>query len=158
MIKDVKVFQPDRFEDFRGDIYTTWNNETYPDFNWRLDKFAHSRKDVLRGVHGDDKTTKLMTCVYGKLYYIIADNRKDSPTYKKWDWHILSAENRKQILVPPGCGGAYFILSDDCAFHYKLAFDGEYNDVGNQFTIKWDDLDWMFEWPHKNPILFGRDK
>ncbi len=53
MIKDVKIFQPDRFEDFRGDIYTTWNNETYPDFNWRLDKFAHSRKDVLRGVHGD---------------------------------------------------------------------------------------------------------
>ena len=158
MIEGVEVFQPDRFEDFRGDIYTTWNIDKYPKLNWRLDKFAHSRKDVLRGVHGDDKTTKLMTCVYGKLYYIIADNRENSSTYKKWEWYMLSAENRKQILVPPGCGGAYFVLSDDCTFHYKLAFDGEYNDVANQFTIKWDDLEWRFEWPHKNPILYGRDK
>ena len=37
-------------------------------------------------------------------------------------------------------------------------FDGDYNDVENQFVIKWNDMDWMFEWPHKNPILFGRDK
>ena len=65
MIKDVEVFQPDRFEDFRGDIYTTWNSDNYPKLHWRLDKFAHSRKNVLRGVQGDDKTTKLISCVYG---------------------------------------------------------------------------------------------
>jgi len=158
MIEDVKVIQPDRFEDFRGDIYTTWNNKTYPDLNWRLDKFAHSRKNVLRGVHGDDKTTKLISCVYGKFYYVVADNRENSPTYRTWDWHILSAENRKQLLVPAGCGGAYFVLSDDCTFHYKLAFDGEYNDVANQFTIKWHDPEWKFEWPHQNPIVYGRDR
>ena len=166
MIKDVEIFQPDRFEDFRGDIYTTWRNDghltkgtiNYPKLNWRLDKFAHSRKNVLRGVHGDDKTTKLISCVYGKFYYVIADNRENSSTYKKWEWHILSAENRKQLLVPPGCGGAYFVLSDDCTFHYKLAFDGEYNDVANQFTIKWNDPEWNFEWPHNAPILYGRDR
>ena len=56
MIKDVKTFQPDRHEDFRGDIYTTWNNDDYPKLNWRLDKFAHSQKNVLRGLHGDFST------------------------------------------------------------------------------------------------------
>ena len=51
-----------------------------------------------------------------------------------------------------------FVLSDDCTFHYKLAFDGEYNDVANQFTIKWNDPEWNFEWPHNAPILYGRDR
>ena len=102
MIKDVLEFQPDRHEDFRGDIYTTWNNEDYPKLNWRLDKFAHSQKNVLRGLHGDFNTWKLISCVYGKFYYLLADNREDSPTYKQWNWWILSAENRKQILTPPG--------------------------------------------------------
>ena len=55
MIKDVKTFQPDRHEDFRGDIYTTWNNDDYPKLNWRLDKFAHSQKNVLRGLHMQKK-------------------------------------------------------------------------------------------------------
>ena len=158
MIKDVMTFQPDRHEDFRGDIYTNWKKEDYPDLNWRLDKFAHSTKNVLRGLHGDDKTHKLMSCVYGKFYYVLADARPDSPTYKTWDSFILSAENRKQILTPPGCAGSYFVLSDECTFHYKLAFDGDYNDVPNQFVIKWDDPEWNFEWPHNNPILYGRDK
>lgn len=50
MIKDVKTFQPDRHEDFRGDIYTTWNNDDYPKLNWRLDKFAHSQKKCIERV------------------------------------------------------------------------------------------------------------
>ena len=158
MIKDVMTFQPDRHEDLRGDIYTNWKKEDYPDLNWRLDKFAHSTKNVLRGLHCYDKTHKLISCGYGKFYYVLADARPDSPTYKTWDSFILSAENRKQILTPPGCAGSYFVLSDECTFHYKLAFDGDYNDVPNQFVIKWDDPEWNFEWPHNNPILYGRDK
>ena len=112
----------------------------------------------MRGLHGDFSTWKLISCVYGKFYYLLADNRKDSPTYKQWNWFILSAENRKQILTPPGCGGSYFVLSDECTFHYKLAFDGDYNDVDKQFVIKWNDPEWEFEWPHNNPIIYGRDR
>ena len=89
---------------------------------------------------------------------IVADNREDSPTYKDWDWFVLSAENRKQVLVPPGCGNGHFVLSDDCTFHYKMAYDGDYVDIDDQFVIKWDDEMWAFEWPHNNPILFGRDR
>ena len=49
-------------------------------------------------------------------------------------------------------------MKELCVFNYKLAFDGEYNDVENQFVIKWNDPEWKFEWPHTNPILFSRDK
>ena len=155
---DVKIYQPSYWEDFRGDIYTTWDSNKYPKLNWRLDKFSHSNKNTLRGIHGDFETWKLIQCVYGKFYLVVADNRPESPHYKKWEWFICSAENRKQILVPPGYGNGHFILSDKCVFHYKLAFDGEYNDVDTQFVIKWNDPDWDIEWPHNNPILYGRDK
>tara|TARA_R110002012_G_scaffold321382_3_gene548923 strand:+ start:181 stop:675 length:495 start_codon:yes stop_codon:yes gene_type:complete len=158
MIDGIQIFEPSRFEDFRGDIYTSWNSDTYPDLNWRLDKFSHSIKDTLRGLHGDHKTWKLIQCVQGKFYLVVADNRPNSKTFGKWNWFICSAENRKQVLVPPGCANGHFVLSDGCTFHYKLAFDGEYNDVANQFVVKWDDPSWGFEWPHNNPILFNRDK
>lgn len=157
-IQDVQLFKPDAFEDFRGDIYTTWDANEYPQLNWRLDKFSHSKKDVLRGLHGDFNTWKLINCLYGEFYLVVADNRPESSTYKQWEWHVLSAANRKQVLVPPGCGNAHFVLSDNAVFHYKLAFDGTYNDVEKQFVIKWNDTGWNFEWPHNNPILFSRDK
>lgn len=158
MILQLQTFQPTHHEDFRGDIYTTWDTENYPDLNWKLDKFSHSTKNVLRGLHGDDKTWKLISCVQGKFYLVVADNREKSRTYKQWQSYILSSENRKQVLVPPGCANGHFVLSDNCTFHYKQAFEGKYNDVDMQFVIKWDDPEWNFDWPHNSPILFGRDK
>lgn len=157
-IKDIQVFTPSYSEDFRGDIYTTWDADTYVKMNWKLDKTSHSRKNVLRGIHGDESTWKLINCLYGEIYLIIADYRETSPTYLQWDWIVLSAKNRKQILVPPGCGNGHFVLSEECVFHYKLAFEGTYNDVDKQFVIKWNDPKWNFQWPHNNPILFGRDR
>ena len=77
MIKDLQEFQAERWEDFRGDIYTTWDSEKYPKFDWRLDKFSHSRKNTLRGLHGDFSTWKLINCVYVKFYLIVADNRPE---------------------------------------------------------------------------------
>lgn len=155
---EVQIFTPDAFEDIRGDIYTTWNSNEYPPLNWRLDKFSHSKKDVLRGIHGDDKTWKLINCIHGKFFLAVVDFRRNSKTRFYYDWFILSAENRKQVLVPPGFGNGHFVMSDDCVFHYKLAFDGNYNDVGDQFTLKWNDSMINIDWPHNNPILFGRDK
>ena len=58
-------------------------------------------------------------------------------------------------MVPPGCGNGHFVLSDDCTFHYKLAFDGDYNDIDKQFVIKWDDEMWGFEWHTINPYYLG---
>ena len=67
MIKDLQQFKSDAWEDFRGDIYTIWD-ESYPKLNWQMDKVSHSRKNTLRGLHGDFKTWKLISCVQGKFY------------------------------------------------------------------------------------------
>ena len=158
MFNDIKTITQNNFKDKRGLLWTTWKKGIFKNIKFIHDKFSLSKKNVLRGLHGDFSTWKLINCVYGKFYLVVADNRKDSPTYKEWQWFVLSAENRKQVLVPPGCGNAHFVLSDDCTFHYKLAFDGDYNDIDKQFVIKWDDEMWGFEWPHNKPTLFGRDR
>ena len=99
-----------------------------------------SKKNVLRGLHGDDKTTKLVSVLNGSVYSILADNRKDSPTYKQWQAFTLSASNMNQLYIPAGIGNSMLALED-----------------GRQFTIKWNDPEWNFWWPIKNPILSVRD-
>ena len=73
-----------------GNIYSSFNKELYEkylpnDINFIHDKFAESKQNVLRGLHGDNKTWKLVSCVYGELFEVVVDMRKDSPTYRKWD-------------------------------------------------------------------------
>ena len=157
-IEGVKVHSPDIYTDHRGDLWTLWKQDE-PPFNlpFNHDKVSTSRKNVLRGIHGDFKSHKLVTCLYGELYFVVADNRGDSPTFGKWDWIILSDKNRKQVLLPPGVGNGFMVLSDESVFHYKWMYQGEYPDVKDQFTIKWDNRLYKFNWPHYNPTLSVRD-
>ena len=154
--EEIKIYQPDVFTDYRGDLWTIWKkNESRVDFNH--DKVSTSRKNVLRGIHGDFKSTKLVTCLYGELYFVVVDNRPDSPTYGQWDHMILDDRKRKMVLLPPGFGNGFLVLSDSSVFHYKWSYDGEYPDVDDQFTIKWNSKDIGINWPIKNPILQKRD-
>ena len=67
-IKNVNVFEPDVFTDMRGDLWTTWKKDEFPiDLDFNHDKVSTSKKDVLRGIHGDFKSWKLITCLYGEL-------------------------------------------------------------------------------------------
>ena len=70
----------------------------------------------------------------------------------------LNSSNKKQVLVPPGVGNGFLVMSDQCVFHYKWAYTGTYADVDEQFTIKWDDPFIGIDWPIDNPILSRRDK
>ena len=155
----VKIFEPDVFTDFRGDLWTTWKKDEFPinlDFNH--DKVSTSRKDVLRGIHGDFKSWKLITCLYGQMFFILVDNRKDSKTYLQWNSMILDDRKRKLVLIPPGVGNGFLILSDYSIFSYKWSYSGKYPDVGDQFTIKWNDKRLNIDWPITNPILQQRDR
>ncbi len=154
-IKDVKIITLDVFTDYRGDICTLWKKDNrYPEFVH--DKIATSRKNVIRGIHGDFKSTKLVTCLYGELYFVVIDNRPDSETYMQWDSIILDDRSRKQVLLPPGVGNGFCVLSHKSVFHYKWSYPGKYPDVEDQFTIKWNRLN--INWPINNPILSKRDK
>ena len=159
MINGVQIFEPDVFTDFRGDLWTTWKKDEFPlDLDFNHDKVSTSRKDVLRGIHGDFKSFKLITCLYGQMFFILVDNRKDSKTYLQWDSMILDDRKRKLVLIPPGVGNAFLVLSDYSIFSYKWSYNGEYPDVEDQFTIKWNDKRLNINWPIANPILQKRDR
>jgi len=163
VFNDVFIIKPSVSCDLRGDIFTTYSKDSYSRFlphsiEFVHDKFATSEHFVLRGLHGDNKTWKLVTCVYGEIFQVIVDNRPESKSYLKWFSIILNDKNKKQILVPPDFVNGYCVLSKSAVFHYKLAYSGEYYDINKQVTLKWNDPRIGIRWPIENPILQERDK
>ena len=154
---EVKIYQPDSFEDFRGELYTLFKQEEH-DLVFNHDKVSISRKNVLRGLHGDSKSWKHISCLSGEVILVVVDNRPDSKNYLKWDSIILSSKNRKSVLVPPMFANGHFVLSEEATFFYKWAYDGSYPDVTDQFTLKWNDPKIGIHWPTTTPILSKRDK
>ncbi len=158
MLDEIKVFENDAGIDERGSIWTTWKKDEWKDLDFNHDKFSISKKNVLRGLHGDIKSWKLVTCVFGEVFQVVVDTRPESKNYLKWESWKLSDENRKQILIPPNFANGFLCLSEKCVYHYKYSYSGEYNDVENQFTMKWNDPQIGIKWPIKEPILSKRDK
>jgi len=161
-IAQLKVIIPDVFYDFRGEYVETFNArryEFYDDHGQRLefveDDISVSRQNVLRGLHGDSETWKLVQCLYGEFYYVVADMRPVSPTHLNWESFILNDRNRKQVLVPAGCTNGHLVLSEKCIFSYKQS--QYYEGAEAQFTVRWDDPKLNIFWPIRNPILSQRD-
>jgi dTDP-4-dehydrorhamnose 3,5-epimerase len=157
-LKDVLLIKPSIFEDHRGTYVETYNINDYHkhgiNINFVRDDISTSAKNILRGVHYDSKTWKLIQCMYGKIYFVVVDMRTDSDQYLKWQSFILSSNNRFQVLVPPGFGNGHLVLSDECIFHYKMS---EYYDAPNEKGLKWDDPKVNIFWPVKNPVLSQKD-
>ena len=163
VFSDVVIFEPSFASDLRGDIYTSYDKGIYNKYitdgmSFLHDKFAISKKNVLRGLHGDNKTWKLVSCVFGEIYEVVVDMRPDSPTFLKWEAFELKADEYKQVLLPPNFINGYYVKSDTAVFHYKLAYDGAYIDADAQMTYRWNDGKFGIKWPCKNPILQERDK
>ena len=163
IVKGVKIITPSVHNDERGTLFTTFYQDVYSELipnglQFKHDKFARTIQKVLRGIHGDTKSWKLVTAVYGEITQVVVDNRVESPTYTKWEAIKISGINPKLILLPPGVGNAFYVHSAEAIYHYKLAYEGEYFDAEDQFTIKWDNPEIGIEWPDMDPILSERDK
>lgn len=150
---------PTIFEDFRGTYVETYNERLYTEAGINVkfvqDDISVSRQNVLRGVHGDSKTWKLVSCLYGEFHLVVVNWDKASPQFAKWESFVLSDSNRLQVLVPPKFGNGHLVLSDMAIFHYKQS---TYYDRAGQFTILWNDPRVNIRWPVKNPILSKRDE
>ena len=96
--------------------------------------------------------------MYGDLYFVVVDYRKESKTFLEWDWIILNDKNKKMVLLPPNFGNSFCVLSNYSIFMYKWSYEGSYADVDEQFSLKWNDPRLNINWPIKNPILSERDK
>ena len=159
-ILNLKVITPNTIhEDFRGKYTELYNKKIFEDNGVKLDfiqdDYSYSRKNILRGIHGDYKTWKLISCLYGAFYLVVVDNQPESKTYRKWEAFTLSEENRLQVLVPPGYGNGHLVLSDEgTIFHYKQTTLYERS---SQYTILWNDPSINIFWPINSPILSVRD-
>jgi len=158
-LQDVKIITPESFEDFRGEYIETYNKKLYNEYGINIefvqDDYSWSSQNVLRGLHGDESTWKLVSCPFGKYYLVVIDLNKNSSTYGKWESFTISDTNKKQILIPPNHANGHLILSEKAIFHYKQS---EYYSPTGQFTVKHDDKKYNIWWPIKHPILSQRDE
>lgn len=155
----LRIIPPTIYEDFRGTYIETYNRDEYQrkgiEVEFIQDDISRSRKHVLRGIHGDTSTWKLVSCLFGSFYLIVVNNDESSPQYHRWTSFTLSDQNKEQILIPPKFGNGHLVLSDEAIFHYKQ--NSNY-DRASQFTIKWNDPSLEFWWPIKAPITSERDE
>ena len=156
----VRILEPTtRFEDFRGEYVEIWNrqlaHEAGIDVDFVQDDISVSTQGVLRGIHGDASTWKLITCLQGRFYLVVIDNDPSSPQYRQWEGFTLSDRNRLSVLVPPRHGNGHYVLSEQAIFHYKQS---SYYDRAGQFTLAWDDPELGLWWPTRAPIVSQRDQ
>ena len=153
------IIEPSVFEDYRGEYIEIYNESEYRingiDINFVQDDISISAKNVLRGIHGDSQTWKLVSCLFGKIYLVAVNCDTESSQFGKWRSFIISDRTYRQILLPPKFGNSILTLSDKSVFHYKQST--YYNREG-QFTYKWNDCRFNIKWPVDNPILSERDQ
>ncbi len=158
-LKGVYLIKPDIFEDFRGNYTEVYNREAYKAAgitdDFIQDDLSTTYGGVLRGMHGDPKTAKLVQCAYGRIYQVVLNCDPNSEEYGKWQAFILSSENRHQVYIPPMFGNGFYVLSDVAVYNYKQTT--QYGDA-KQFTVKWNDPKFGIVWPINNPILSERDR
>src|SRR5687767_9031499 len=109
-LQGVRRIVPEAFTDHRGRYVELFDSEHYrdvcPDLTFVQDDVSVSYDRVLRGMHGDFATWKLVSVLHGRGHAVLADNRPDSPTYRRWQAFELSGANRYQLLLPPGIGNS----------------------------------------------------
>jgi dTDP-4-dehydrorhamnose 3,5-epimerase len=154
----VVIKPPTIFEDFRGTYVETYNEQIYKEagitVDFVQDDISVSTQHVLRGIHGDQETWKLISCLSGKFYLVVVNWDSASPQYGQWESFTLSEQNRLQVLVPPKFGNGHVVLSEQAIFHYKQS--SYYNRAG-QFTLIWNDPQLKIWWPIEHPIVSRRD-
>jgi dTDP-4-dehydrorhamnose 3,5-epimerase len=102
--ENVLLIKPDVFEDHRGQYVETYNEKLYNEHGINVkfvqDDISISSKHVLRGIHGDAETWKLISCLHGKFYLVVVNCDQESENFGKWQSFTLSEYNRHQVLVP----------------------------------------------------------
>ena len=100
----------------------------------------------------------MVTCVYGKFFFVVVDMREKSKNYLKYKSWTLDYKKPISILVPPYYANGHLTISNVCLFHYKWSYKGQYIDAGEQSSYRWNDPKIKIKWPIKKPILSKRDQ
>ena len=161
-LEGVKIIEPKVFEDYRGYYMESYSARTMKqngiDIVFVQDNHLCSLKaNTIRGIHFQNNPkaqAKLLRCTKGSILDIVVDLRKDSPTYKKYITVTLTAESKKQILIPRGFGHACMSLEDDTEVQYKV---DEFYEPEFDRAIAWNDPELNIDWGTNEPIVSPKD-
>jgi dTDP-4-dehydrorhamnose 3,5-epimerase len=156
----VLVFEPKVFGDARGFFMEGWNARRYAEAglpeSFVQDNLSRSARGVLRGLHFQNPNPqgKLVSVLAGEVFDVAVDIRVGSPTFGRWTGATLSADNKRQLYVPPDFAHGFVVTSEFALFHYKCT---EYYDPAAEGSILWNDPDIVIEWPIAAPTLSEKD-
>ena len=161
-IPDVLILEPKVFGDDRGFFYESYNQQAFQaatglDVTFVQDNHSKSARNVLRGLHYqvEQPQGKLVRVVQGEVFDVAVDIRKGSKTFGLWVGQILSAENKKQLWVPPGLAHGFVVLSETAEFLYKTT---DYYAPAHERCIAWNDPDLAINWQMQGePLLSAKD-
>lgn len=162
-IPEVVLIEPKVFGDARGFFFESFNQKAFDEATGTNHQFVqdnHSRsaKGVLRGLHYQIQQPqgKLVRVAQGAVFDVAVDIRKSSPTFGQWVGEVLSADNHRQLWVPPGFAHGFMVLSETAEFLYKTT---DYYAPVYERCIVWDDPDLAIDWPNIGmaPLLSAKD-
>jgi len=161
-IPDVLIFEPKVFGDDRGFFFESFNKAQFLaaaniDIHFVQDNHSKSAKNVLRGLHYqiEQAQGKLVRVTHGEVFDVAVDLRISSPTFGKWEGTYLSAENKRQMWIPPGFAHGFLVISDAAEFLYKTT---DYYAPQHERCLKWDDPTVAIDWPlNGEPMLSQKD-
>jgi dTDP-4-dehydrorhamnose 3,5-epimerase len=149
-IQDLFVFEPKIWKDSRGYFYESFSQRVFDqagiDVNFVQDNQSFSQRGTLRGMHAQANPFaqgKLVRVIQGKVVDVAVDIRKNSPTYGKHFAIELSADNHKQLWVPPGFLHGFLTLENDTIFAYKVT---NYYDKDSEIGVMWNDPTLNIDW------------
>ena len=150
-ISEVLIVEPGVFGDERGWFTESFNAQDFSavtnlDLEFVQDNHSFSRQSTLRGMHYQLEHTqgKLVRVISGAVFDVAVDLRKSSPTFGKWVAVELSAENKKQLWIPPGFAHGFLVLSPTAEFLYKTT---DYYHPQSEVCLAWNDPTVNIEWP-----------
>ncbi len=161
-IPDVIIFEPSVYGDERGFFFESFNQKKFfeaanLDIHFVQDNHSRSARNVLRGMHYqiEQAQGKLVRVTQGEVFDVAVDLRASSPTFGQWEGTHLSAENKRQMWIPPGFAHGFLVLSDFAEFLYKTT---DYYAPQHERCLKWDDPTVGIDWPlQAEPVLSEKD-
>ena len=156
-IPDVLLIEPKVFGDERGFFYESFNQKAFneatgTDHQFVQDNHSRSSQGVLRGLHYQIQQPqgKLVRVVQGAVFDVAVDIRKGSPTFGQWAGVVLSAENKRQLWIPPGFAHGFLVTSGSAEFLYKTT---DYYQPDIERSLRWNDPAVGIEWPEVTNAL-----
>ncbi len=162
-LDDVLLLEPRVFGDARGFFTESWNEQRFNQAVGRpvhfvQDNHSRSSKGVLRGLHfqrAPHAQGKLVRCISGAVFDVAVDLRAGSASFGRWVGFELSADNHRQLWIPPGFAHGFLVLSDSADFLYKTT---DYYAPQAEGALRWDDPDVGIAWPAIDRPLTIADK